>query len=137
MKAFIGCLILMGIHQLPTLSNVWSSDPLLKVYAITDVMTSKRFKKLVENIHCNNYETKMPRDHAEYDKLHKLRPFIEKFLQKSKDNYEPSSFLSVVELMIPFKGRSSMKQYMPMKLVKRGYKVWCLSDFKQWICNQI
>jgi hypothetical protein len=30
--------------------------------------------------------------------------------------------------MIPFTGRSSMKQYMPMKPVKRGYKVWCLSD---------
>jgi hypothetical protein len=61
MKAFIGCLILMGIHQLPALSNFWSSDPLLKVHAIADVMTSKRFKKSVENIHCNNNETKKPR----------------------------------------------------------------------------
>jgi hypothetical protein len=128
MKAFIGCLILMGIHQLPALSHFWSSDPLLNVDAIADVMMSKRFKKLVENIHCNNNETKKPRDHAEYDKLHKLRPFIEKLLQNCKDNYEPSSFLSVDESMIPFKGRSSMKQYMPMKPVKQGYKVWCLSD---------
>jgi hypothetical protein len=54
MKAFIGCLILMGIHQLPALSNFWRSDPLLKVDAIADVMTSKIFTKLVENIHCNN-----------------------------------------------------------------------------------
>ena len=30
--------------------------------------------------------------------------------------------------MIAFKGRSSLKQYMPMKPVKRGYKVWCLAD---------
>ncbi|CAH1962173.1 unnamed protein product [Acanthoscelides obtectus] len=30
--------------------------------------------------------------------------------------------------MIAFKGRSSIKQYMPMKPVKRGYKVWCLAD---------
>jgi len=30
--------------------------------------------------------------------------------------------------MIAFKGRSSMKQYMPLKPVKRGYKAWCLSD---------
>jgi len=128
MKAFIGCLILMGNHQLLALSNFWSSDPLLKVDAITDVMTNKRFKKLLRNIHCNNNETKKPRDHAEYDKLHKLRPLIEKVLQNCKNNYEPSSFLSVDESMIPFKGRSSMKQYMPMKPVKRGYKVWCLSD---------
>jgi hypothetical protein len=128
MKAFIECLILMGIHQLPALSNFWSSDPLLKVDAIADVMTSKNSKKLVENVHCNNNGTKMPRDHSEYDKLHKLRPIIEKLLQNCKDNYEPSSFLSVDVSMIPFKGRSSMKQYMPMKPVKRGYQVWCLSD---------
>jgi hypothetical protein len=30
--------------------------------------------------------------------------------------------------MILFKGRSSYKQYMPMKPVKRGYKVWCEAD---------
>jgi len=110
MKAFIECLIVMGIHHLPALCNFWSSDPLLKIDAIVYVTTSKRFNKLLENIHCNN-ETKKPRDHAEYDKLHKVRPFIENVLQNCKDNYKPSSFLSVDKSIIPFNGRSSMKQY--------------------------
>ncbi|KAL3187120.1 hypothetical protein MRX96_026043 [Rhipicephalus microplus] len=44
-------------------------------------------------------------------------------------NYTPSSHLAVDESMILFKGRSSMKQYMPMKpKIKRGYKVWSLAD---------
>ena len=30
--------------------------------------------------------------------------------------------------MIKFKGRSLLKQYNPMKPIKRGYKIWCLSD---------
>ena len=30
--------------------------------------------------------------------------------------------------MIKFTGRSSLKQYMPMKPVKRGIKVWALAD---------
>ena len=30
--------------------------------------------------------------------------------------------------MIKFTGRSSLKQYMPMKPVKRGIKVWVLAD---------
>jgi hypothetical protein len=30
--------------------------------------------------------------------------------------------------MVLFKGRSSMKQYMPLKPIKRGYKCWCLWD---------
>lgn len=32
------------------------------------------------------------------------------------------------EAMIPFQGRSSMKQYLPKKPVKRGIKVWCQAD---------
>ena len=30
--------------------------------------------------------------------------------------------------MVGFKGRSSIKQYMPMKSTKRGFKIWCLCD---------
>ena len=30
--------------------------------------------------------------------------------------------------MIKFQGRSSLKQYMPLKPVKRGIKVWLLAD---------
>jgi hypothetical protein len=42
----------------------------------------------------------------------------------------------VDESMVPFKGRSSMKQYMPMKPVKRGYKVWCLADSRTGFVSQ-
>jgi len=40
----------------------------------------------------------------------------------------PSRNLSIYESMIAFKGRSGMKQYMPMKPFKRGFKVWALAD---------
>ena len=36
--------------------------------------------------------------------------------------------MSVDEAMILFKGRSSLKQYMPKKPVRRGKKVWALAD---------
>lgn len=42
--------------------------------------------------------------------------------------YTPNRDLSVDEAMIPFKGRSTLKQYMPQKPVKRGIKVWALAD---------
>jgi len=43
---------------------------------------------------------------------------------------------AVDEAMIPFKGRSSLKQYMPMKPVKRGFKVWVRADsFNGYICE--
>lgn len=129
-KAFIGCLILMAIHELPHLENYWSSDPVLRFESISKVMTAKRFKKLIENIHCNNNETNSPRSAPNHDKLHKVRPLIDSLNTNIRIFYKPTSFLSIDESMIPFKGRSSLKQYMPMKPVKRGYKVWCLADAK-------
>ena len=30
--------------------------------------------------------------------------------------------------MVPFKGRSSIKQYLPNKPIKRGFKVWVRAD---------
>ena len=42
--------------------------------------------------------------------------------------YNPTQNVAVDEAMIKFQGRSSLKQYMPMKLIKRGIKVWVLAD---------
>eukprot|EP00102_Acyrthosiphon_pisum_P027552 XP_016664762.1 PREDICTED: piggyBac transposable element-derived protein 3-like [Acyrthosiphon pisum] len=41
--------------------------------------------------------------------------------------------LSVDESMIKFKGRSTIKQYNPMKPIKRGYKLWCIADQNGYI----
>lgn len=130
LKAYIGCSILMGIHQLPRLENYWSSDPFLGVKSISDVMTAKRFKKITETLHCNDNATCPARDSPDFDKLYKLRPLINFLNARCLAVYNCSSNLSVDESMIAFKGRCSFKQYMPLKPIKRGYKVWCLADAK-------
>ncbi|XP_049782643.1 piggyBac transposable element-derived protein 3-like [Schistocerca cancellata] len=128
LKAFLGMLILMGVHQLPELGNCWSSDPILGVTAISSVMTKLRYKKIVENLHCNDNSTCVKKGKPGYDKLHNIRPVIRAISNKLCKVYKPSSVLAVDECMVAFKGRSTLKQYMPMKPVKRGYKVWCLAD---------
>lgn len=45
LKAFIGTLILMGIHELPRLENYWSSDPVLGLPAIAKAFTKPDLKK--------------------------------------------------------------------------------------------
>jgi hypothetical protein len=54
-----------------------------------------------------------------------------------KEVYIPSSVMAVDESMVQFNGRFSMKQYMPMKPVKRGYKVWCLALELDLLANLI
>lgn len=131
-RVFIGIMIFMGIHRLPSTDHYWSSDPALRVDIIADTMTIKRFKKILENIHFNDNSTQVPRSDPAYDKLHKIRPIVDMLnsIISNTNIYKPSSFISVDESMVPFNGRSAIKQYMPLKPVKRGYKVWCIADAK-------
>jgi hypothetical protein len=46
----------------------------------------------------------------------------------SMAEYHPHREISIDEAMIAFKGRSSIKQYMPMKPTKRGFKMWSSCD---------
>lgn len=57
-----------------------------------------------------------------------MRALLDEINRSCNRAYNPSSKLSAGKSMIPFKGRLSLKQYMPMKLVKRGYKAWFLAD---------
>ena len=57
-----------------------------------------------------------------------MHPIIEAFLTQFQEKYSPHCEQAFDEAMIPFQGRSSLKQYLPAKPVKRGIKVWCRSD---------
>lgn len=131
MYSFFGMLVLMGVHQLPVVDLYWSSNPLFYVEPIATNMTSKRFKKILSNLHLNNNDN-MP-DHTDpnRDKLFKIRPLLDK-LNKLFGSTAVGTFCqSIDESMILFKGRSSMKQFMPNKpKIKRGFKVWSRCDSK-------
>ena len=62
------------------------------------------------------------------DRLWKVRPIISAVVAARRTNYRPHREQAVDEAMVAFKGRSSMKQYLLMKPVKRAFKVWVQSD---------
>jgi len=69
----------------------------------------------------------VPRDAPGHDRLFKVRPVIQKLSDAFIENYAPCQHIAVDESMVRFKGRSTLKQYMPMKPIKRGFKIWCAS----------
>lgn len=124
LHAFIGILIFMGFHVLPSMRHYWSEDENFHVERIARVMSVKRFLKILRFIHVND-NTKMPkRGELGYDKLFKVRPFLNHLNTKYMVLFSPSRHLAVDESMVGFKGRSSLKQYMPKKPIKRGFKIW-------------
>ena len=60
--------------------------------------------------------------------LGNIRPIIDHLSAKLAEAYNPHKEVAIDEAMIKFQRRSSLKQYMPIKPVKRGIKVWVLGD---------
>ena len=128
LKAFFGFSILMGIDHLPSVDDYWSKDPLLHYAPIADKIPRWHFREISRYLHFVNNEDLVPRDDPMHDRLGKVRPLIDHLSSKFATLYEPSKNVAIDEAMIKFQGRLSLKQYMPMKPIKRGIKVWVLGD---------
>ncbi|KAL4148520.1 hypothetical protein QTP88_002749 [Uroleucon formosanum] len=131
---FLGINILMGIKRSPSYRDYWSSAPDLHDSYISQLMTVNRFGWLLSTIHLND-NNMMPKNEIGYDKLYKVRPYLTVLKYNFQKYYNPNKIIAVDESMIKFKGRSTLKQYMPKKPIKRGYKVWSLADKKGYLWN--
>jgi len=91
-------------------------------------MTVNRFGWFLSNLHCNDSSLEPKRGSPSFDKLYKLRTVIEKFSECSIKSKNHTQNLTNDESMVKFKGRSTIKQYMQQKPIKREYKIWMLND---------
>lgn len=127
-EAFLGINFLMGIKPQASYRDYWSSNPLLNDAFVSQLMTVNRFGWLLSHIHLNDNVLQPERGTPEFDKLYKVRPVLDMLSERFKECLKPGKMFAVDESMIKFKGRSSLKQYMPKKPIKRGYKVWMLCE---------
>ena len=128
--AFLGVNMVMSYHKLPSWTDYWKSDDDLSVPFVSVTMTRNRFGQILANLHVND-NASVPENNK--DKLYKLRPLIVALNKNFVKLYNVSRKVSVDESMVRFKGRSSIKQYNPMKPIKRGYKMWVLADMDGYI----
>lgn len=126
---------MMGIKKLPSYRDYWSSKQEIRDPFISKYMSVNRFGWILTNLHINDNTSIPNRGEQNYDKLYKIRPYLEILLQTYKNSYLPSRNQSIDESMIRFKGRSSLKQYMPDKPIRRGYKVWVRADSRGYVCQ--
>lgn len=123
-KVFFGVNLLMGFTKKSSYKDYWSSKLELRDQFISSCLSRDRFAWLLQNIHLNDNMLQPQRRAPEFDKLHKIRPLLDTLSETFSNCYNPTENQSIDESMIKFKGRSSLRQYMPMKPIKRGYKVW-------------
>lgn len=118
MKTFLAIYFLMGIKHLPSYRDYWSANHQLRDEYISSLMPLNTFSWFLSNLHLADNNLQPKKNHANYDKLYKVRPLFDTF-----HHYNPNKYHSIDETMIRFKGRNSIKQYMTIKPIKRGYKV--------------
>ena len=93
-------------------------------------MSRNTFTKILSNIHLANNTKIPPKTSSKYSKTYKVDEFLNILLKNFKKNYNLGENVSIDESMIKFKECSSLKQYLPLKPAKRGFKVWTLADSK-------
>ncbi|KAG5887482.1 hypothetical protein JTB14_006968 [Gonioctena quinquepunctata] len=130
MKPFFGFFIIMGFHNLPSIRLYWSTDQNMRVSRIANTISLKRFPPILRYLHINNIENAPKKGDPNFDKLYKLKPMVTHLNQEFKEIFSPARQLSIDERMVGFKGGSSLKQYMPMKPTKRGFKIWVMACAK-------
>ena len=82
---------------------------------MADVISRNRFTDLKKHIHFNdNSKLITNRDDAAYDRYYKIRPVLV-MLRESCLHIEPEKRMSIDEQMIPYKGKNSLRQYLPKK----------------------
>ena len=82
---------------------------------ITDIFPRNRFLAILWNLHFNDNALAVPQGSPGYDKLHKVRLVMTALAQPFLSSYNPHMENSFDETMVGFKGRSSLKQYVPKK----------------------
>ena len=125
----------MGLNRLPDLYDYWSTSEVSHYFPVASRISRKRFLEIQRFLHFANNDTIVPRGEPGYDRLGKVRPVIEQVRQSFLRNYRPHRENAIDEAMIPFKGRSTLKQYLPMKPIKRGFKVWVRADSIRYVCD--
>lgn len=120
--AFLGIHIYMGIDRLPSTEMYWSEK-----YAhsfVTSLFSRDRFKELLR------YFRVVPAPVAATPRnpIPHVRVLAEKLNQSFSSHFTPINDFTIDEAICAWKGRSPIKQYIPSKPHKYGYKLYCLAS---------
>ena len=105
-EVMIGIYIRMGLVSMPRVRSYCESFS--RYPSIADKMSRNRFEKLASSLHVR--DNLSATDQEKEDKLWKIRPWLSA-LRTQFLTIPAEEFNSVDEIMVPFKGRSGLKQY--------------------------
>lgn len=130
-RQFIGITALMGIRHQPTIRDYWRRGPeALLCVEIVQTMSRWRFLYILKCLHMVPKGSYITDKHdPAYDPIGKCRWLLEALVSNFKALWNPGPYVSVDESMVAYNGKyCAFKQYMPLKPISHGIKLWCLAD---------
>ena len=120
----------MGINPRSDYFSYWSTDPIFSSEFIQSGSISRNtFSSILTFLHVSDYD---PANMDKDDWLYKVRYLLDKLNENCKKNSPPPppprQNNSVDERMVKNKGQFACKQYVRIKPVKWGFKLWVLPD---------
>ncbi|XP_037803051.1 piggyBac transposable element-derived protein 2-like [Penaeus monodon] len=125
LEQWMGISMKMSLTRISDTRQHWSSECLTE--SIGAIMSRQRWEDIKSNFHLVDNETV-----DKNDKIAKVRMMVDHLRAEFKQ-IPMTEHLSIDEQMVPFKGASSLKQYIPKKPIKWGYKLFVLADHKGMI----
>lgn len=122
-EQWLGLVFYFSITKLANTRMHWSHKLTKLMNVAHSVMSRDKFEAVKRNFHLvdNSKQT------DKTDKMLKVRPLINQLRQKFNTIIMPQA-LCIDEQLVPFKGKSQLKQYIPSKPHKWGYKLFVLAD---------
>lgn len=121
---FLSVMLWMSLVRVSSSRLYWSDT--MGFPQIINALPMRRFEEIKRFIHFNDNTTAVEKDQPEHDRLHKVRPLLEK-LRSRMLLIPKEENLSIDEQMVAYKGKSLLKQYNKNKPHKWGYKIFVLS----------
>lgn len=131
-RKYIGILMFMSVYRYPNVRSFWGRH---SFELIRNAMTVNRFEEIRSHIHFADSSKRPSRDDAEYDILYLIRPVI-KHMNTRFSSVPMVQRLSIDEQMCGTKmSKTNIKQYMPNKPHKWGFKIFSICDTKGYSYN--
>nr|AGK25051.1 transposase [Chilo suppressalis] len=127
LRQYLGILVYMSVFRYPSVRFYWNTKHAFT--PISETMALNRFEKIRNILHFNDNEKHMPKDHPHHDRLHKLRPIID-HLNNKFGSIPYDQRLSIDEQMCATKLAHFMKQYLPNKPHKWGFKLFVMCSLQ-------
>ena len=128
LKTWLGLLLAMGLVQKKgRVAEYWSTHWLTKTPGFNITMSSRRFLHILRFLHfVDNEDATVDKG----NKLWKIGNVLAYLNKRFSGTYNPRRELSIDETMLKFKGRLSIKQYIKIKPVKWGIKLFTIAEAK-------